>query len=156
MAELPVAYTLLGSCRPDTRFATRSMTANATPADSLPLSACSGPALFLAIQPDEIERAYSEQSIFAYLEKQTFERAAFRRIVEEARATFQTFSELSALTDREREVLSLLAQGMTNKEIAEKLMITTNTVKRHIKAIFEKMDVHTRSAAAAKALAEKS
>jgi len=106
--------------------------------------------------PDEVERAYSEQSIFAYLEKQTFERAAFRRIVEEARATFQTFSELSALTDREREVLSLLAQGMTNKEIAEKLMITTNTVKRHIKAIFEKMDVHTRSAAAAKALAEKS
>jgi RNA polymerase sigma factor (sigma-70 family) len=60
-------------------------------------------------------------------------------------------SELSALTDREREVLDLLAQGLTNKEIAEKLVITTNTVKRHLKAIFEKLDVHTRSAATAKA-----
>ncbi|NMB87476.1 MAG: helix-turn-helix transcriptional regulator [Chloroflexi bacterium] len=61
-------------------------------------------------------------------------------------------SELDILTDREREVLELLAQGMTNKEIAEMLFISTNTVKRHIKAIFEKLDIHTRSAAAAKAL----
>jgi DNA-binding NarL/FixJ family response regulator len=105
--------------------------------------------------PDEIERAYAEQSIFAYLEKQTFERATFKRIVEEARAISQSNNELSVLTDREREVLSLLSQGMTNKEIAEKLTITTNTVKRHIKAIFEKINVHTRSAAAAKAIADK-
>jgi DNA-binding NarL/FixJ family response regulator len=41
---------------------------------------------------------------------------------------------------------------MTNKEIAEKLVITTNTVKRHLKSVFEKLDVHTRSAAAAKAV----
>jgi RNA polymerase sigma factor (sigma-70 family) len=60
-------------------------------------------------------------------------------------------SELSALTDREREVLDLLAIGLTNKQIAEKLVITTNTVKRHLKSIFEKLDVHTRSAATAKA-----
>ena len=104
--------------------------------------------------PDEIERAYAEQSIFAYLEKQTFERATFRRIIEEARALFQSHTELDILTDREREVLNLLSKGMTNKEIAEKLTITTNTVKRHIKAIFEKMNVHTRSAAAAKAVAD--
>ena len=45
----------------------------------------------------------------------------------------------------------MLAQGLTNKEIAERLVITTNTVKRHLKAIFEKLDVHTRSAATAKA-----
>jgi DNA-binding NarL/FixJ family response regulator len=105
--------------------------------------------------PEEIERAYAEQAIFAYLEKQTIERTAFKRIVEEARAAHQTNSELGVLTDREHEVLQLLAQGITNKEIAEKLMITTNTVKRHIKAIFEKLDVHTRSAAAAKVFADK-
>ena len=46
-------------------------------------------------------------------------------------------------------MLNLLAQGLTNKEIAEKLVITTNTVKRHLKAIFEKLDVHTRAAAVA-------
>jgi DNA-binding NarL/FixJ family response regulator len=101
---------------------------------------------------DEIRRAYDQQSIVAYLEKQTFDRAAFRRAVNEARRTRGVSSELDILTDREREALVLLAQGMTNKEIAESLVITTNTVKRHLKAIFEKLEVHTRSAAAGKAI----
>jgi RNA polymerase sigma factor (sigma-70 family) len=105
--------------------------------------------------PEDIQRAYAEQSIYAYIEKQTFDRTAFRRVVEEARASRRVDGELAALTDREREVLELLSQGMTNKEIAEKLVITTNTVKRHLKAVFEKLDVHTRSAAAARALGEK-
>jgi RNA polymerase sigma factor (sigma-70 family) len=105
--------------------------------------------------PEDIERAYAEQSIFAYLEKQAFDRASFLHVIEEARAARRADSELSALTEREREVLDLLAQGLTNKEIAEKLVITTNTVKRHLKAVFEKLDVHTRSAAAAKAIGEK-
>jgi RNA polymerase sigma factor (sigma-70 family) len=105
--------------------------------------------------PEDIQRAYAEQSIYAYIEKQTFDRSAFRRVVEEARASRRVGSELAALTDREREVLDLLAQGMTNKEIAERLVITTNTVKRHLKAVFEKLEVHTRAAAAARALGEK-
>jgi RNA polymerase sigma factor (sigma-70 family) len=99
---------------------------------------------------DEIQRAYTEQSIFAYIEKQAFDRATFSRIVGEARLSDKNLSELDCLTDREREVFDLLAKGMTNKEIAEKLVITTNTVKRHLKAIFEKLEVHTRSAAATK------
>ena len=102
-------------------------------------------------EPEEIQRIYSEHSISAYIEKQAFDSAAFRRIVEETRSKYASLNELSALTDREREVLDLLAQGLTNKEIAEKLFITTNTVKRHLKAVFEKLDVHTRSAATAKA-----
>lgn len=101
-------------------------------------------------ETDEIQRAYSQYAVSAYIEKQAFDRAAFRRIVEETRKAYQSVSELSALTDREREVLELLAKGLTNKEIAEKLVITTNTVKRHLKSIFEKLGVHTRSAAAAK------
>jgi DNA-binding NarL/FixJ family response regulator len=64
-------------------------------------------------------------------------------------------SELDILTEREKEVLEQISQGLTNKEIAENLFITTNTVKRHLKAIFEKLEVHTRSAAAAKAIGEK-
>jgi DNA-binding NarL/FixJ family response regulator len=101
-------------------------------------------------EPQEIQRIYAEHSISAYIEKQTFDRMAFRHAVEDARISLQAMSELNALTDREREVLDLLAQGLTNKEIAEKLFITTNTVKRHLKAVFEKLDVHTRSAATAK------
>jgi DNA-binding NarL/FixJ family response regulator len=101
-------------------------------------------------EPEEIQRIYSEYSISAYIEKQAFDRAAFRRVIAETRQTYQSQSELARLTEREREVLDLLAQGLTNKEIAEKLVITTNTVKRHLKAIFEKLNVHTRSAATAK------
>lgn len=102
--------------------------------------------------PDHIERAYAEHAIFAFVEKQTFDRQAFLQTVKEARAIGSTSSELDCLTQREREVLELVAQGLTNKEIAAALVITTNTVKRHLKAIFGKLDVHTRSAAAAKAV----
>lgn len=98
---------------------------------------------------EEIQRIYSEHSISAFIEKQSFDRAVFSRVVGEARASHPHLSKLSTLTEREREVLDLLAQGLTNKEIAEKLFITANTVKRHLKAIFEKLDVHTRSAATA-------
>jgi len=117
----------------------------ATQANGIPTIVVSGVA-----EPEEIQRVYSDYSISAYIEKQAFDRAAFRRAVDEAKPVYQSLSELSSLTDREREVLDLLAQGLTNKEIAEKLVITTNTVKRHLKAIFEKLDVHTRSAATAK------
>jgi DNA-binding NarL/FixJ family response regulator len=102
--------------------------------------------------PVEIERAYTEHGIFAYLEKQAFNRHLFLQTVAEAGAVGRISGELDALTGREREVLELLARGLTNKEIAEALVITTNTVKRHLKAIFSKLAVHTRSAAAAKAV----
>ncbi len=104
------------------------------------------------ISVDEIRRAYTEHSIFAYLEKQSFDRSTFIRLVEEACLSNPASSELDCLTVREKEVYDLLAKGLTNKEIAEALVITTNTVKRHIKAIFEKLGVHTRAAATAKAI----
>lgn len=119
----------------------------ATKANGLPTIVVSGVAAV-----DEIRRAYAEQAIFAYLEKQTFDRAAFRRAIDEARAAAPALNELAVLTEREREVLTLLAGGMTNKEIADRLVVTTNTVKRHLKAVFEKLGVHTRSAAAGKAI----
>ena len=100
--------------------------------------------------PDSIERAYRERRIFAFLEKQNFDRRSFLQTISDVLSSGPAPSELDVLTDREREVLDLVALGKTNKEIAEALVITTNTVKRHLKAIFSKLDIHTRSAAAAK------
>lgn len=51
------------------------------------------------------------------------------------------------LTSREREVLALIAQGASNKEIAAALFIGTATVDTHVKAIFRKLDVPSRAAA---------
>ncbi len=102
--------------------------------------------------PDEVERAYAEQDTLVYLEKQTFDRAAFLRAIEDVRTASALGSEVAQLTAREHEVLELVAQGKTNKEIAQALVITTNTVKRHLKAVFGKLEVHTRAAAAAKAI----
>jgi DNA-binding NarL/FixJ family response regulator len=118
-----------------------------TRANGIPTIVVSGVA-----NPVDIEKTYQEQGIFAFMEKQSFDRRAFIETVQAAKATAQARSELDVLTEREREVLDLLAQGMTNKEISEALYISANTVKRHLKAIFEKLDIHTRSAAAAKAL----
>jgi len=105
-----------------------------------------------AANRSEIERAYSQHGVFAYLEKQVFDRRASLQSVRDAYEATETAQSLDALTPRELEVLASLAQGMTNKELADKLFISTNTVKRHLKAVFEKLGVHTRAAAVAKAV----
>ncbi len=56
------------------------------------------------------------------------------------------------LSPREGEVLQLVAQGATNKEIAESLFISENTVKTHLKSIMEKLHLANRSQAAAYAV----
>jgi two-component system, NarL family, nitrate/nitrite response regulator NarL len=55
------------------------------------------------------------------------------------------------LTARERDVLRLLEEGLSNKEIAQALSIELPTVKNHVHSVLEKLDVHRRSAAAARA-----
>jgi ATP/maltotriose-dependent transcriptional regulator MalT len=54
----------------------------------------------------------------------------------------------TALTDREEEVLDLLRQGMSNREIAKTLWIAQSTAKVHIRHIFEKLGVRSRTEAA--------
>lgn len=100
----------------------------------------------------DIGRAYVEYGAFSYVEKQTFDRRLFLQAVADACAAREEAQELAGLTAREIEVLALLAQGKTNKDIADALVISTNTVKRHLKAIFDKLGVHTRAAATAKAI----
>lgn len=56
-----------------------------------------------------------------------------------------------SLTDRELEVLQLLAAGYSNQDIAQILTVSPGTVKTHVKSIYHKMSVHSRTQAAARA-----
>jgi DNA-binding NarL/FixJ family response regulator len=53
------------------------------------------------------------------------------------------------LTSREQDVFQLLVQGASNRQIAESLMITENTVKTHVRNILEKLELHSRTEVAA-------
>jgi two-component system NarL family response regulator len=59
------------------------------------------------------------------------------------------------LTDRELQVLKLVAQGMSNREVAEQLFISENTVKNHVRNILEKLHLHSRMEAVVYAVREK-
>ncbi len=58
------------------------------------------------------------------------------------------------LTARELEVLQLVAQGLSNRKIAEKLFISENTVKNHVRNMLEKLHVHSRMEAVLYAMRE--
>ncbi|HEV2375945.1 MAG TPA: response regulator transcription factor [Streptosporangiaceae bacterium] len=59
------------------------------------------------------------------------------------------------LTDREVEVLTLVARGMNNRDIAKELFISENTVKNHVRNILEKLQIHSRMEAVMIAVREK-
>jgi DNA-binding NarL/FixJ family response regulator len=61
---------------------------------------------------------------------------------------------LAGITPRELEVLSLLAEGLTNRQIADRLVVSEHTVHRHVTNILRKLDVPSRAAAAAVAARE--
>ena len=116
--------------------------------------------------PDDIDRAYEEFNVFAFVEKEGFDRREFRTMIAEAihshplESTAEATpdqnalneSALSQLTDREREVVELLVKGYTNRQIADQLGITANTVKKHVDHILQKLQVSTRAAAVAVAM----
>jgi len=64
----------------------------------------------------------------------------------------QAADELSKLSEREQQVLDLLAQGLIYKEIADKLEISYESVHTYIRRIYEKLQVRTRTEAVAKFL----
>ncbi len=75
-----------------------------------------------------------------------------RMVVRSFRAPAATSAEAIGLTTRESEILMLLAEGLSNKEIAVKMNIASGTVRNHLEHIFEKLHVRCRTEAAAKYL----
>lgn len=76
-------------------------------------------------------------------------RMAGRLVEEFARmATAAQHDPARRLSEREREVLELVAQGLSNKQIAAKLFISENTVRNHLRNILEKLHLHSRVEAA--------
>ena len=63
--------------------------------------------------------------------------------------------DITPLSERERSVLALVAQGLTNREVATTLFISEHTVKVHLRNIMEKLHAHTRQQAVAKATGKK-
>ncbi|MCB0041204.1 MAG: helix-turn-helix transcriptional regulator, partial [Caldilinea sp.] len=57
------------------------------------------------------------------------------------------------LTEREQEVLRLMAQGLTYQQMAEQLIVSINTVRYYVRNVYSKLDVHRRGAAIARARA---
>lgn len=113
--------------------------------------------------PEDIDRAYDEFGVFTFVEKESFDRRNFMRLVADAVASRPANApapetsdgpapSLDPLTPREREVLALLVQGHTNRQIAEALLITPNTVKKHVDHVLQKLNVSTRAGAVAAAM----
>jgi two-component system, NarL family, nitrate/nitrite response regulator NarL len=59
-----------------------------------------------------------------------------------------------ALTDRERQIMRLASEGLSNKEIGRRLNLTDGTIKVHLHHIFQKLEVTNRTALAALAMSQ--
>ena len=110
---------------------------------------------------EDIHRAF-EAGAMGYVLKDTIsddlihvirEVYAGRRVVApEIQQALDARARMPSLSQRERQVLELVAEGMRNKEIAAALGISTDTTGMHVKNIYTKLNVHDRTAAVAKAI----
>jgi DNA-binding NarL/FixJ family response regulator len=80
--------------------------------------------------------------------------ALLRRVAEQATARSRVAPH-SALTVREREIAALLVEGLSNKEIATRLLLGVSTVKNHVHNVLAKVDARTRTEAVALLVAKK-
>ena len=73
-----------------------------------------------------------------------------RKVIAQFREPLETAAEVDGLSAREREVLELVAQGMNNQDIAGRLGVSVDAVRWHLKHIYLKLHVHSRTQAALK------
>jgi DNA-binding NarL/FixJ family response regulator len=67
-----------------------------------------------------------------------------RELREDVRKAKEVGDPLDVLSPRERDVLASMAEGKRGRQIAEELLISTDTVRTHTRSIFNKLDVHSR------------
>lgn len=111
---------------------------------------------------DEICKTLKDLSSGGFIIKTTMLQKALNGAVSEQQATrpdldfrgqpWGADGDFEKLTAREAEVLQLLVEGMTNKEIGRKLIVTEDTVKKHVQNIILKLHVSDRTQAAVKAV----
>jgi DNA-binding NarL/FixJ family response regulator len=73
-----------------------------------------------------------------------------RKVIMHFQTQAVTADEVEKLSQREREVLDLVVHGFTNKEIADRLSISVEAIRWHLKHIYQKLHVHSRTEAALK------
>ena len=95
-----------------------------------------------------IIKPFDEADLYSSIEIALFN---FAVLVRPAKLTRPTLNEIlpEALTEKEFEVLEDIYQGMTNKQMSDKHFISINTVKSHLKNIYAKLNVHSRTEAMA-------
>lgn len=97
-------------------------------------------------EPDEIVRAVLAVHAGDALLSPAATRSLITRYVNvPAQPNLETIPELAELTDREREVLLLVARGRSNLEIAEELFISPHTAKTHVNRVMTKLHAHDRA-----------
>ena len=113
-----------------------------------------GQTCVLMILQDVSDRRRNEMELFQAIEKVMGDTSWFSRSVIEKLASLRSpprtgsrSSEIGDLTPREREVLSLISQGMADADIAAKLGLTRSTVRNHVATLYSKIGVHSRSSA---------
>jgi DNA-binding CsgD family transcriptional regulator len=94
--------------------------------------------------PAIIESLFKEWNIFAYFEKDHFQSHVFCSALADLDIFRDRYRIMRSLSNREREVLDLIQKDLCNAEIASALVISPNTVKRHIKSILNKFQVNNR------------
>ena len=70
------------------------------------------------------------------------------RVLDRLRHADDAPTELSSLTEREREILELIAEGLTNRQIGQRLYLAEKTVKNYVSSVLSKLGLERRTQAA--------
>ncbi len=74
--------------------------------------------------------------------------AVTQRAIERVRQGPQEPPELAALTEQERRILALVAEGLTNRQVAERMFLAEKTVKNYVSSVLAKLGLERRTQAA--------